>query len=221
MIPLRDDNPRVMVPVVNYMLIALNVLVYLLQFRLSAVDLEAFIYAFGAVPQKITSGETLLYPLLTSMFLHGGFLHLVSNMLYLFIFGDNVEGLMGHARYLVFYLLSGLGAAALHIFIQPHSAMPMIGASGAISGVLGAYLLKFPRARVLVLAWVFFYVTTFRVPALIALGLWFLMQLSSGLSTLGMDVGGGVAWFAHIGGFVVGLLAVNFFERRRPLREEW
>lgn len=220
MIPLKDDNPRVMVPVVNYVLIALNVLIYFYQFRLSPVDLEAFFRTYGAIPQHITGGHSL-YPLLTSMFLHGGLLHLLSNMLYLFIFGDNIEGLMGHTRYFIFYLLSGFGAAALHIFIQPNSPVPMIGASGAISGVLGAYFLKFPRARVLILFWIFFYVTTFRVPALIVLGFWFLMQLSSGLSTIGMEVSGGVAWFAHIGGFVMGLLAVSFFQRRQPPREAW
>lgn len=220
MIPLKDDNPRVMVPVVNYTLIALNVLIYFFQFRHSPADLQAFIYTYGAIPAHITSGKLLPYPLLTSMFLHGGLLHLLSNMLYLFIFGDNIEGLMGHGRYFIFYLLCGLGAAAMHIVIQPNSAVPMIGASGAISGVLGAYFLKFPHARVLILAWVFFYITTFRVPALIALGFWFLMQLTSGLFTIGMEVSGGVAWFAHIGGFVVGLVAVNVFQRRRPWREE-
>jgi membrane associated rhomboid family serine protease len=209
-----------MTPFVNWGLIALNVLVYFYQFRLHPVDLEAFVTTYGAIPLDITSGHGY-YALLTSMFLHGGIVHLLSNMLYLYIFGDNIEGLMGHGRYLFFYLLSGLGAAMLHIIVEPQSPVPMIGASGAISGVLGAYLLKFPRARVLILFWLFFFVTTYRVPALIVLGLWFFMQLSSGLSSLGVETGGGVAWFAHIGGFVVGLVAVNFFQRRRVVRAEW
>jgi len=220
MIPLHDDNPRVMTPFVNYGLIALNLLVFFRQFTLPEVDLQAFVYTYGAIPAQITGGEGY-FSLLTSMFLHGGLLHLLSNMLYLYIFGDNVEGLMGHGRYLFFYILSGIGAAASHIFIESQSTIPMIGASGAISGVLGAYLLKFPRAKVLILFWIVIFINTVRVPAIIVLGLWFFMQLSSGLSSLGMQSGGGVAWFAHIGGFVVGLVLVNFFQKRRVIKPEW
>ncbi len=220
MIPLHDDNPRVMTPFVNYGLIALNLFVFFHQFTLQDVDLQAFVYTYGAIPVQITSGEGY-FSLFTSMFLHGGLLHLLSNMLYLYIFGDNIEGLMGHGRYFFFYILSGLGAAASHIFIEPQSTIPMIGASGAISGVLGAYLLKFPRAKVLILFWIIIFINTIRVPAIIVLGLWFFMQLSSGLSSLGVQSGGGVAWFAHIGGFVVGLVLVNFFEKRRVIKTEW
>jgi len=220
MIPLHDDNPRVMTPFVNYGLIALNLVVFFHQFTLQDVDLQAFVYTYGAIPSQITGGEGY-FSLFTSMFLHGGLLHLLSNMLYLYIFGDNIEGLMGHGRYLLFYILSGLGAAASHIFIELQSAIPMIGASGAISGVLGAYLLKFPRAKVLILFWIIIFINTIRVPAIIVLGLWFFMQLSSGLSSLGVQSGGGVAWFAHIGGFVVGLVLVKFFEKQRVIKTEW
>jgi membrane associated rhomboid family serine protease len=220
MIPLHDDNPRVMTPFVNYGLIALNVFVFFRQFTMPEVDLQAFVYTYGAIPAQITSGEGY-FSLFTSMFLHGGIIHLLSNMLYLYIFGDNIEGLMGHGRYLLFYVLCGIGAAASHIFIEPQSQIPMIGASGAISGVLGAYLLKFPRAKVLILFWIIIFVNTIRVPAIVVLGLWFFMQLSSGLSSLGMQSGGGVAWFAHIGGFVVGLVLVNFFQKRPVIKTEW
>jgi len=218
MIPLHDDNPRVMIPWVNFSLITVNVLVFLHEFRLEGDALNEFIRAYGAIPQHLVAGQTFL-PLLTSMFLHGGIVHLLSNMLYLYIFGDNIEGLMGHGRYLIFYLLCGVGAAASHIFIDPMSQTPMVGASGAISGVLGAYLLKFPRARVLILFWIFI-LTTVRVPALVVLGLWFVMQLTNGLATLGLQTTGGVAWFAHIGGFIVGFLLVNMFQKRRPRQWE-
>jgi len=220
MIPLHDDNPRMMTPFVNYGLIALNILVFFHQFRLPSVDLQAFVYAYGAVPVEITNGQGY-FSLLTSMFLHGGLLHLLSNLLYLYIFGDNVEGVMGHGRYLFFYILSGIGAAALHIAIEPQSMVPMVGASGAISGVLGAYLVKFPRARILILFWIIFFVNTVRVPAIFVLGFWFFMQLTSGISSLGMESGGGVAWFAHIGGFIVGLVLVVFFQKRRVIKTEW
>lgn len=220
MIPLHDDNPRLMTPFVNYGLIALNVLVFLRQFSMPEVDHQAFVYTYGAIPAEIIAGQGY-YSLVTSMFLHGGLLHLLSNMLYLYIFGDNIEGVMGHGRYLFFYILSGIGAAVAHIFIEPQSTVPMIGASGAISGVLGAYLLKFPRARILILIWIVIFINTFRVPAIIVLGFWFLMQLTSGLSSLGVESGGGVAWFAHIGGFIVGLVLVNFFQKRRVIKTEW
>jgi len=220
LIPLKDDNPRLMVPVVNFALIAINVLVSIYEFYLPPELRERFVYTFGAIPQEITTAH-VFYPLFTAMFLHGGLMHLLSNMLYLFIFGDNVEGLLGHGRYLLFYLICGIGASALHIFVEPDSLVPMIGASGAISGVLGAYALKFPRARVLTLIPIVFYITTVRVPAVILLGFWFLMQLTSGLSSMGVQTGGGVAWFAHIGGFVVGLLIVNLFQKHRPQPVQW
>jgi membrane associated rhomboid family serine protease len=217
LIPLKDDNPRVMFPIFNYVLIFSNVAVYIYQFLMPAEIAQDFILTYGAIPSKIVQGANL-YGLFTAMFLHGGLLHLLGNMLYLWIFGDNVEGVMGHSRYLVFYLLCGLAATVSHIAIEPDSTLPMIGASGAVSGVLGAYALKFPRARVLIAVPIFICLTTFRVPALIVLGLWFFTQVTNGLAGLGLDVGGGVAWFAHIGGFVAGLLLVNFFQRRQSVQ---
>ncbi|RMD94477.1 MAG: rhomboid family intramembrane serine protease [Calditrichaeota bacterium] len=210
MIPLKDDNPRIGTPVMNYILLALNVLVYVYEMTLSPGELEQFIRHFGAVPNDITSFRNL-HSLFTAMFLHGGLMHVAGNMLYLYIFGDNVENSMGSLRYLLFYLLCGLGASVSHIVIEPSSTMPMVGASGALSGVLAAYLVTFPRARVLVLVPVFFFITTIRLPAFIMLGFWFLMQLTSGLASLGLNVSGGIAWFAHIGGFLVGILLVKVF----------
>jgi membrane associated rhomboid family serine protease len=206
-----------LIPFFNYGLILCNVGIYLYQLSLPVEVEQAFIYSYGAVPAHIVHGMNL-HTLFTAMFLHGGFAHLLGNMLYLWIFGDNVEGLMGHTRYLIFYLLCGLAATLSHMVIEPSSNLPMIGASGAISGVLGAYAIKFPRARVLILVPIFICLTTFRVPALIVLGLWFLNQLTSGIAGLGLDVSGGVAWFAHIGGFVVGILLVNFFQQRHNLQ---
>lgn len=178
-----------------------------------------FVHAYGAIPADITQGMNLP-SLLTAMFLHDMSypipLHLLGNMLYLWIFGDNVEGLMGHGRYLMFYTFCGLAATISHIATEPSSVLPMIGASGAISGVLGAYLVKFPRARILILVPIFICLTTFRIPALFVLGFWFLTQLTNGLGFFHADMsGGGVAWFAHIGGFVAGVLLVKLFERRQ------
>ena len=215
MIPLKDDNPRLMTPVVNYGLIVCNIAIFIYQLSMPESEVEMFVHAYGAVPANITQGMHLS-SLLTAMFLHGGFAHLIGNMLYLWIFGDNVEGLMGHGRYLVFYLLCGLAATISHIAVEPNSELPMIGASGAISGVLGAYLIKFPRARVLILVPIFICLTTFRIPALFVLGFWFLTQLTNGLGFFHANMsGGGVAWFAHIGGFVAGLLLIKLFERRQ------
>jgi membrane associated rhomboid family serine protease len=215
LIPLKDDNPRLMTPFVNYGLVICNIAIFIYQLSLPEPEAEMFVHAYGAVPADITQGMNLP-SLLTAMFLHGGFAHIIGNMLYLWIFGDNVEGLMGHGRFLGFYLLCGLAATISHIAIEPNSTLPMIGASGAISGVLGAYLIKFPRARVLILVPIFICLTTFRIPALFVLGFWFLTQLTNGLGFLGADMrGGGVAWFAHIGGFVAGVLLIKLFERRQ------
>jgi membrane associated rhomboid family serine protease len=220
MIPLKDDNPRLGFPLVNTLLIVVNIAIFLHQIFLPEGESERFIFAYGAIPEQISRG--LSYSsLITSMFLHGGLLHILGNMLYLFIFGDNVEGLMGSGRYLIFYVLCGLGAALSHILIEPASAVPMIGASGAISGVLGAYMISYPKARVLVLLPIIFYVSTFRVPAVLVLGLWFVNQLISAFAGLGGTPGGsGIAWFAHIGGFVVGLLLVKFFAKNTR-RAHW
>ena len=220
MIPLKDDNPRLAFPLINTLLIVVNIAVYLHQFFLPEPESGEFIKAYGVIPAQITEGATYA-TLFTSMFLHGGILHILGNMLYLFIFGDNIEGSMGSLRYLMFYTLCGLGAAMSHVLIEPMSKVPMVGASGAISGVLGAYMLTYPKARVLVLFPIFiFYVTTFRVPALVVLGLWFLNQLISGLIIEGDKSQGGIAWFAHIGGFVIGALLVKFFAKKKR-RADW
>ena len=214
MIPLKDDNPRVMPPLFNYALVLANVAIFF--YQISRPDPEAFAMEYGAIPANIMHG-TNVSGLITAMFLHGGWLHLLGNMLYLWIFGDNIEGLMGHARYLVFYLLCGVAATLSHIAIEPASAMPMVGASGAISGVLGAYLVKFPRARILILVPILICLTTFRIPALFVLGFWFLTQLTSGLGLFQTEMSANVAWFAHIGGFVAGVLLIKLFERPRNL----
>lgn len=211
MIPLKDDNPRVLTPFFNYGLVVCNIAIFFYQLSLPNVD--AFVHEYGAIPAEITSG-THLSGLFSAMFLHGGWMHLLGNMLYLWIFGDNIEGLMGHQRYIVFYLLCGLAATMSHIAMMPNSDEPMIGASGAISGVLGAYLVKFPRARILILVPIIILLTTFRIPALFVLGFWFLTQLTSGFGGCAGPGGDNVAWFAHIGGFVAGVLLVKIFERR-------
>ncbi len=221
MIPLRDDNPSTTRPVVNYLLILTNVLIFLYMWTLPGSALDRFIFAHGAIPAEIMgrSGSGLLveYPtLFTSMFMHGGWLHVGGNMLYLWIFGDNVEDMMGHARYLVFYLLVGLAAVWAHILSSPTSTVPLVGASGAIAGVLGAYLVLFPRARIISLLPIGFFLTRVAVPALLFLPIWFLMQFFFGLASFGAQTAG-VAWWAHVGGFVAGMVLVKLFARReRP-----
>lgn len=220
--PLKDDNPTSTFPVVTVGLILANCLVFYHQLTLSLPAGQRFVFEWGAIPYQIIHGEILsgrgLVPpfvtLFTSMFLHGGFMHLIGNMLYLWIFGNNIEDTLGHFRFLTFYLLAGLSAALMQVLSDPQSATPMIGASGAVAGVLGAYLLLFPQARILTLMFIFFFIRMIRVPALIVLGFWFLMQLlgvTSGAET-------GVAFFAHIGGFVAGLMMVKIFQPRRPRR---
>ncbi|MDW8025802.1 MAG: rhomboid family intramembrane serine protease [Armatimonadota bacterium] len=219
-------------PIVNYIIIAANVAAYIYEVSLGA-DLERFIKEVAVVPAEyigFLSGYNVpLQKLLTapfaSMFLHGGFLHLIGNMWFLYIFGDNVEDRMGHLRYFLFYLFCGLAATAAHILISPTSPIPIIGASGAISGVLGAYLALFPRASILTLVFFFYFFEIVEIPALVYLGLWFVIQLNSGiLQTLlsPSEVQGGVAWWAHIGGFVAGLVLQRLFreEPRAPRYKE-
>ncbi|MEK7729742.1 MAG: rhomboid family intramembrane serine protease [candidate division KSB1 bacterium] len=216
MIPLRDDNPREHFPLVNSLFIAVNLAIYWHQYSLSPEASEAFIQSYGAIPREIITHNAYA-DIFSSMFLHGGVMHLLGNLLYLFIFGDNVENLMGSARYFFFYIICGAGAALAHIVSDTSSAVPMVGASGAISGVLGAYMVGYPRARVLVFFPIFFF---FRVPALIVLGVWFLNQVAEGIAAFGFDISGGIAWFAHIGGFLLGVILVKFFEKRKR-RREW
>ena len=221
MIPLRDDNPTSITPFVTYALIAACVLVFLWQMSLGEKGFEAAVLALGVTPATLL-GDARLPPELylvppvatvfSSMFLHGGFMHLAGNMLYLWIFGNNVEDSMGHVRFVVFYLLCGVAAALAQAWPNPDSTIPMIGASGAISGVLGAYLLLFPRARVLVLIPLGAFSRIVYVPAMFVLGFWFVLQL---INTALSDAGqGGVAWGAHIGGFVAGMILIPVFKYR-------
>lgn len=216
MIPLRDDVPSRRYPVVNTGLIAINVLVFLFEtVALGSAPLQAFTYRWGLVPAEFwgDGGLHAWITLLTSMFLHGGWWHLISNMLALYIFGDNIEDRVGHAGYLLFYLISGLAAGGAHLVAYSESTLPTVGASGAIAGVLGAYLALFPQARVLTLVPVFYFVRLIEIPAYIYLGFWFISQLFNGIFALaaaGVFQSGGVAWWAHIGGFVFGLLVIRF-----------
>jgi membrane associated rhomboid family serine protease len=221
MFPLRDDNPRKTVPVATLALIALNVFVFLYQASLGQRAGERLVYMFGVIPSVLTGSRELAIAvvppfatLFSSMFLHGGVMHLGGNMLYLWIFGDNIEEAMGRVRYVIFYLLAGLGASLTHVITNPHSDVPAIGASGAISGVLGAYLLLYPRAQVMTLVVLGFFIRLLYIPAGIVLGLWFVVQLLSGGLTAGQP-GGGVAFWAHVGGFVAGMLLVGMFKKRQ------
>jgi len=220
MIPLKDNIPSSRTPLITIGLIVINVLVYLNQLALSPRAAVRFVYLYGLIPVEISEGQLLVqHPvplygtILTSMFVHGGLFHLAGNMLYLWIFGDNVEDRLGRFRFLLFYLLSGLAAAAAQILSDPHSQIPMVGASGAISGVLGAYLLLYPHARVVTLVFFGWFIRLIEIRALFVLGFWILVQLASGLLTWGAQVGG-VAWFAHVGGFVAGLVMVIPLRRR-------
>ena len=218
MLPLTDHNPRRTTPVVNYLLIALNVLMFLWELSLGR-NLERALYSVAFIPRRFWTPGYFVPDAITmfvSMFLHGGLLHIGSNMLYLWVFGDNVEDRLGHVRYLVFYLLCGVIATLAHAFAAPSSSVPAIGASGAIAGVLGAYLILFPHARVTTLIPIFVFVTVREIPAIFLLGLWFVLQFFSGVGSLGMaDDAGGVAYFAHIGGFVAGMVLIVLFARRR------
>ena len=208
--PYKDDNPSVLYPFTTYTIIGLNVSVFLLQFYIAGNNQDlarSIIFEFGLVPNRFN-----IIDVITSMFLHGGIYHIVGNMWFLYIFGDNVESILGHIRFICFYIFCGAGAAFLQFIVEPTSSIPMVGASGAISGVLGAYMIKFPKAKVHVIAVVIFFITTFVVPAQVVLGVWFLMQLSGGLGSLGIDTTGGIAWFAHIGGFICGVVSIKFFQ---------
>ena len=223
MFPIRDDQPRYSTPFVNWFLIVLNILIYLFQSMLDPRSSELFAREFGVVPSHLTAFlagspnytlATVLVPFFTSMFLHASWMHVLGNMWFLYIFGDNIEDYLGHFKYLVFYILSGLFAMSTQVAIYPHSNLPTVGASGAIAGVLGAYFILYPRARVL--TW--FFVFIFYLPAWIMLGYWFVFQFFAGAATLSMahagrDVGGVAVW-AHVGGFVAGVIMIKLFPER-------
>ncbi len=217
MIPIRDQIPVQRTPYVTYALIAVNVVVFLLQ-TFTGAGQEALVNELALIPAEVTSGLDLgdIADIFTSMFMHAGLLHLGGNMLYLWIFGDNVEDSMGPGKYLGFYLLGGIVASLAHILTNPNSQIPTVGASGAIAAVLGAYLILFPQSRVLTIIPLGFFMRMTMVPAIVVLGLWFLLQLFSGVMSLGgPDDVGGVAFWAHIGGFVTGLVLAKLLAGTR------
>ena len=223
MLPLKDDQPRFSTPFINYFLIGLNLLIFLFESSLDPASLKIFFNQFAIVPSHLAaflagspqySLVAVVLPFFTSMFLHGSWMHVIGNMWFLYIFGDNVEDYLGHFNYLTFYLISGLIAMACQVAMDIHSRVPNLGASGAIAGVLGAYFILYPRARVL--TW--FFVFVLYVPAWIILGYWFLLQFVSGAATSliyeGRNMGGGIAFWAHVGGFISGVVLIKMFPQR-------
>ena len=217
MIPLRDVIPSRTFPLFTIAFITLNAAAFLYQVSLPDPALEALMYQYGVVPARFR-----WLPVITSMFLHGGWLHFLGNMLYLWIFGDNVEDRLGHVRFVLFYLFCGAAAALAHVFMNPNSILPTIGASGAIAGVMGAYFVLYPHSRVLALVPLFIFWEIIEVPAILFLGLWFVMQFFSGVGSIAADVGvesGGVAFWAHVAGFLAGVGSV--FLLRKPAKKQW
>lgn len=202
MFPISDVIPSRRTPVVTIGLIVLNTLAFLYELSLSDGELDRLVRSAGTVPADFSALDTV-----TSLFLHGGWLHFLGNMLYLWIFGDNVEDSFGHVRFLLFYVFCGAAAAIAQIVIHPDSTVPMVGASGAIAGVMGAYFVLFPQSRVLAGVFIIFFIDVVEIPAIFFLGIWFLMQLFSGVGSLVDTAEGGIAFFAHVGGFAVGVLA--------------
>ncbi|MEO0143080.1 MAG: rhomboid family intramembrane serine protease [candidate division WOR-3 bacterium] len=225
MIPLKDDIESISKPIVTYIILILNIIVYLYEFLLGPYK-EHFIWQFGAVPYEIfnpymVSGGFTISPYLKiffSMFIHANFMHILGNMIFLWVFSDNVEDRIGHFKYLFLYLIWGIAGVMLHSILSPNSKIPMVGASGAISGVLGAYVLFYPRARILALVPFGFFLRMTYIPSFFFIGIWFLYQFFLGLAGIG-STGGGVAYFAHIGGFIAGFLSAIPFMGRRRRRE--
>jgi membrane associated rhomboid family serine protease len=234
--PIRDTIPHRNPPVATWLLIVVNAVIFLIELMLPPSALEQFLYLFGIVPARFVHPDWALWvgfpiddywPFLTSMFLHGGWLHVIGNMWTLWIFGDNVEDRMGSVRFVIFYLICGLAAGIVQTLTNPSSSIPTVGASGAIAGVMGAYFFLFPQARIIVLIPIFFFPFFFELPAVMYLGFWALSQVFSGTLALAdaRDVGG-VAWWAHVGGFITGIALQFFFvgrgtAHRRPLRDEY
>jgi membrane associated rhomboid family serine protease len=206
MFPLRDTEPSYSKPVVTILLIVVNLLIFLFEFSLDPYYRNLFIATYGMIPDEFSFRS-----LLTSMFLHGGWMHVLGNMWFLWIFGDNVEDTLGHAKYLLFYLLCGAAAGLAQVLVDPSSRVPTVGASGAIAGVMGAYMVKFPHSRIHTLIFIFLFITTVDVPAWLMLIYWFVIQFFNGFGTIGyshVSQGGGVAYMAHVGGFIAGALLV-------------
>jgi membrane associated rhomboid family serine protease len=215
MIPLRSTERVTQTAVVTASLIAVNLLIFVYEFSIGPEALEQVAATWGIVPDRLR-----LVTLFTSMFLHGGWMHVLGNMLFLWVFGRNLEDLIGGGRFIVFYLLCGLAAAIVQVITNPYSRVPTIGASGAIAGVMGAYLIKFPRARIITLVPIFVFITTLEIPAAVLLLYWFGIQFLSGFGSLAQSdyTGGGVAWFAHVGGFIAGMLLIRLFPPRKRFR---
>jgi membrane associated rhomboid family serine protease len=226
MLPIRDDVPSRNFPSVTVGLIVLNAVVFFFEISLGRAALADFVSSYGLVPRYLTayfsgadvSGGRVFFPFLSSMFLHGGWLHLIGNMWYLWIFGDNVEDRLGHFRFVVFYIACGLLAGWAHYVFNLNSRVPTVGASGAVAGILGAYLISYPRARILVLLPLGFFLHFIELPALIVLGFWFVLQFLYGAASAVSSATGGVAWWAHIGGFIGGILIFRLFRPRPRVR---
>ncbi len=216
MIPIRDEIKTKRIPFVNYTLIAINIIVFLIMV-LNPAKIDSIVMGNALIPTDVTQGFkiSVLKNFITAMFMHAGWMHLISNMLYLWIFGDNIEDRLGHVGYLLFYLAAGIFASGLHIFFNPTSNVPSLGASGAIAGVLGAYLIFYPQSKVYTFIPFGYFMRLRPLPAIVVLGLWFVMQIFSGVgSMMAQGQGGGVAYWAHIGGFVFGLLIGFLFNER-------
>jgi len=226
MIPLKDENPSKTIPVVNIFLIVTNISVFIYMNYVALVATRSIIFKLGFIPYELSHFVDVnpknLVPIpltiFTAMFMHGGWLHLLSNMLYLWIFGDNIEDVLGHVKYLFFYVMCGIAATLVHGFININSQIPTLGASGAIAGVLGAYIFLFPKARIKTLVILFVFIQIVHIPAVIMLGYWFLLQVLSAYAEHGSRSGGGIAWFAHIGGFVAGLVLIIMMKKSRRNR---
>ena len=224
MIPFRDNIPSRTFPLFTILIIAANVVAFIFELSLSPSALDRFIYHAGVVPAVVFEWprlhlpvSALFAPFIMSLFLHGGWLHLIGNMWYLWIFGPGVEDRLGHIRFLLFYMLCGIGAGIVHTMMNPDATIPTVGASGAIAGVLGAYVVSYPFARVLTLVPIFIFIQIIEIPAIIVLGFWFLMQFISGTASLQVSTSantGGVAWWAHVGGFIIGIILVSLLSQK-------
>jgi membrane associated rhomboid family serine protease len=221
MIPLRDTQPSYSTPFVTISLIVVNALIFLYQVSLDDYSRNHLINVFGMVPSRVgLSDPNTLMTVFTSMFLHGGWLHIIGNMWFLWIYGDNIEDILGHTGYLLFYIACGVGAALAHLVFNMDSRVPTVGASGAIAGVMGAYMVKFPHSRILTLVPIFVFFTAIEIPAILILGYWFLIQFFSGVGSIGYShlQQGGVAWLAHVGGFVAGLVLILVMPTKQRYR---
>lgn len=215
MIPLRDTEPSATSAYVTIWLIVVNVLVFLYEVSLDPYTRNLFIATYGMTPARFHAAD-----ILTSMFLHGGWMHLIGNMWFLWIFGDNIEDILGHAKYLVFYVACGVAASVFYAMISPDTRVPTVGASGAIAGVMGAYCVKFPRSRILTLIPIFIFFTTVEIPAAVVLVYWFIVQFFSGVGSVGFSQSnhGGIAFFAHVGGFIAGIVLIFVLPTRRAFQ---